>query len=261
MRKALTLRAVPAALGIAILGAAPAVAQDSGPASPQSEVPPPPGPTPSPDSKPYGNDPRPTDPGAPGDTTPSTPPAGDPATPPPAPGDGASPPTGDTTTASPSSTGTDSGAAAQPTATIIDIAVANAAFSTLTKAVQAADLAGPLGGTGPFTIFAPTNDAFAKLPDGTLDTLTKPENKAALTSLLSYHVVSGAVTSADIAKQIQAGGGKATLTTVSGGTLTASMDGNDVVLTDAKGGKSRVVVTDVKASNGIVHAVDTVVMP
>ncbi|NJS15074.1 MAG: fasciclin domain-containing protein [Sphingopyxis sp.] len=152
-------------------------------------------------------------------------------------------------------------AAAQPAATIVDIATGNAALSTLATAVQAADLTATLAGPGPFTVFAPTNDAFAKLPAGTVDNLVKPENKAALAGILTYHVVAGAVSAADLANQIQAGGGSATLTTVAGGTLTATLDGSNVVLTDAKGGKSRVVVTDVRASNGIVHAVDTVVMP
>lgn len=150
---------------------------------------------------------------------------------------------------------------ARPAATIVDIAVANAAFSTLVTAVKAADLVGPLSGPGPLTVFAPTNDAFAKLPTGTVDNLVKPENKAALTGVLTYHVVSGEVTAAKLAQQIEAGGGKAALTTMAGGTLTASMEGDAVVLTDAKGGKARVVVADVEAANGVIHAIDTVVMP
>lgn len=152
-------------------------------------------------------------------------------------------------------------AAPRPAATIVDVAAANAAFSTLVTAVQAADLVGPLSGPGPLTVFAPINDAFAKLPAGTVDTLVKPENKAALTGLLTYHVVSGKVMAADIARKIQAGGGKAALTTIAGGTLTASMEGDAVVLTDAKGGKAKLVVTDVKASNGVIHAIDSVAMP
>ena len=148
-----------------------------------------------------------------------------------------------------------------PTATIIDIATANAPLSTLVKAVQAADLSATLSGPGPFTVFAPTNDAFNKLPPGTLDTLVKPENKVQLAGLLTYHVVAGTVTAADLVGQIQAGGGSATLTTVAGGALTATLDGDVVVLTDAKGGKARVVAKDVRAANGIVHAIDTVVMP
>lgn len=146
-------------------------------------------------------------------------------------------------------------------ATIVDIALANAAFSTLVTAIKAADLVGPLSGPGPLTVFAPTNDAFAKLPAGTVDNLVKPDNKAALTGVLTYHVVSGEVTAADLAQQIQAGGGKAALTTMAGGTLTASIEDDAVVLTDAKGGKARVVVADVKAANGVIHAIDTVAMP
>ncbi|MDX2209724.1 MAG: fasciclin domain-containing protein [Sphingopyxis sp.] len=149
----------------------------------------------------------------------------------------------------------------RPAANIVDIAVANAAFSTLVTAVKAADLVAPLSAPGPITVFAPTNDAFAKLPAGTVDTLVKPENKAALTGVLTYHVVAGEVTSAKLAEQIAAGGGSAKLKTLAGGTLTASMEGDAVVLTDAKGGKSRVVVADVLAANGVIHAIDTVVMP
>lgn len=146
-------------------------------------------------------------------------------------------------------------------ANIVQIAEANAAFSTLVTAVKAADLVGPLSGPGPLTVFAPSNAAFAKLPAGTVDNLVKPANKAKLTGVLTYHVVAGAMTSADLASQIEAGGGTAKLTTMNGATLTATMDGNAVVLTDAKGGKSRVTVADVRAANGIIHAVDAVAMP
>jgi uncharacterized surface protein with fasciclin (FAS1) repeats len=152
-------------------------------------------------------------------------------------------------------------AAARTSANIVQIAEANAGFSTLVTAVKAADLVGPLSGPGPITVFAPSNDAFAKLPAGTVDNLVKPENKAKLTGVLTYHVVPGAVTAAEIVQQIEAGGGKAALTTMNGAVLTASMDGDAVVLTDAKGGKARVIVADVRAANGIIHAVDAVAMP
>lgn len=158
------------------------------------------------------------------------------------------------------------GYGAAPTApkaagTIVDVAAGNAAFSTLVAAVKAADLVAALSSAGPFTVFAPTNDAFAKLPAGTVDTLVKPENKAALTGILTYHAVAGKVTAAQLVAQIQAGGGKAVLTTLAGGTLTAALEGSAVVLTDAKGSKSRVVIADVAASNGVIHAIDTVVLP
>lgn len=152
-------------------------------------------------------------------------------------------------------------AQAQTGGTIVDVAAGNDAFSTLVTAVKAADLAGALSGTGPFTVFAPTNEAFAKLPAGTVDTLVKPENKAALAGVLTYHVVAGKVHAADLVAQIQAGGGTAALTTLAGGTLTATIDGDAVVLTDAKGGKANVVMADVKASNGVIHAIDAVAMP
>jgi uncharacterized surface protein with fasciclin (FAS1) repeats len=145
--------------------------------------------------------------------------------------------------------------------TIVDVAVGNSAFSTLVAAVKAADLVGALAGAGPLTVFAPTNDAFAKLPAGTVEALVKPEAKGTLTSILTYHVVAGKVSAADVVAAINAGGGSATLTTLAGGTITATLDGSSVVLTDAKGGKSRVIATDVAASNGVIHAIDTVVMP
>lgn len=134
-------------------------------------------------------------------------------------------------------------------------------LTTLVAAVQAAGLVDTLAGPGPFTVFAPTNDAFAKLPAGTVDTLVKPENKATLTSILTYHVVSGTMTSKDIAKAIKAGGGTATLKTVAGGDLTAKMEGKALVLTDAKGGTSTVTTANVMQSNGVVHVIDTVLMP
>jgi uncharacterized surface protein with fasciclin (FAS1) repeats len=114
---------------------------------------------------------------------------------------------------------------------------------------------------GPFTVFAPNNAAFAKLPAGTVETLTQPAQKEQLTTVLTYHVVPGNVNAAALTQQIQAGGGKAELTTVQGGKLTASIENGAPVLTDAKGAKARVIQADVAASNGVVHVIDTVVMP
>ena len=145
--------------------------------------------------------------------------------------------------------------------TIVDVASGNSDFSTLVAAVSAADLVSTLQSAGPFTVFAPTNDAFTKLPEGTVETLVKPENKATLASILTYHVVAGKMTSKDIAKAIKAGRGTATFTTVAGGTLTAKMSGKKLVLTDAKGGMSTVTTANVMQSNGVVHVIDTVLLP
>ena len=153
------------------------------------------------------------------------------------------------------------GAAMYPTKTIVENAVNSKDHTTLVAAVKAAGLVETLSGPGPFTVFAPTNAAFAKLPAGTVDTLVKPENKDMLTKILTYHVVSGAMTSKDVAAAIKAGGGKATLTTVQGEPLTASMMRGKLVLTDAKGGMSTVTIKDVMQSNGVIHVVDTVLMP
>ncbi|MBC7504881.1 MAG: fasciclin domain-containing protein [Sandarakinorhabdus sp.] len=153
------------------------------------------------------------------------------------------------------------GAAMLPTRNIIENAVNSKDHTTLVAAVKAAGLVDTLSGPGPFTVFAPTNAAFAKLPAGTVDTLLKPANKPMLTSVLTYHVVAGKMNAKDIAKAIKAGGGKAMLTTVQGGTLTASMMGKTLMLTDAKGGKSHVTIGDVNQSNGVIHVVDTVLMP
>jgi uncharacterized surface protein with fasciclin (FAS1) repeats len=144
--------------------------------------------------------------------------------------------------------------------------VANASaapnLSTLVAAVKAADLVSTLQGSGPFTVFAPTDDAFAKLPAGAVDGLLKPEMKADLAGVLTYHVVSGNVDAASLLQQIEAGGGKATLTTVQGATLTATPDGaGGITLTDAKGGTAKVTTADVRQSNGIVHVIDSVLMP
>lgn len=147
------------------------------------------------------------------------------------------------------------------TPNIVGVAAANDNFSTLVAAVTAAGLVETLSGEGPFTVFAPTNDAFAKLPAGTVETLLLPESKDALTGILTYHVVAGKFEAAAVIDAINANNGTFTVTTVQGGTIDLSlMDGN-VILTDAKGGKSTVVIADVAASNGVIHALDTVVMP
>ena len=152
-------------------------------------------------------------------------------------------------------------AATAEAGTIVDVAVGNEDFSTLVAAVTAADLGATLSGDGPFTVFAPTNDAFAKVDQDTLTALLTPAKKADLTALLTYHVVAGKLTAADVVKAITDGGGTATLTTVQGAMLKASLDGDSVILEDATGGKSTVILTDVDASNGVIHAIDTVVMP
>jgi uncharacterized surface protein with fasciclin (FAS1) repeats len=148
-----------------------------------------------------------------------------------------------------------------PAKDIIDNAVNSADHTTLVAAVKAAGLVDTLKGTGPFTVFEPTNAAFDKLPAGTVDTLLKPENKAMLTEILTYHVVPGRVSAADLKKMIKTGGGKAELKTASGGTLTAMMHGAMIILRDEKGGTSTVTQADVFQSNGVIHVVDTVVMP
>ena len=153
------------------------------------------------------------------------------------------------------------GAAMYPTKNIIENAVNSKDHTTLVAAVKAAGLVETLQGPGPFTVFAPTNEAFNALPAGTVETLVKPENKATLTKILTYHVVAGRMTAADIAKAIKAGGGKATLKTVSGGTLTAMMKGKTLELKDEKGGISTVTIADVLQSNGVIHVVNTVLMP
>jgi len=148
-----------------------------------------------------------------------------------------------------------------PNKNIIQNAVNSADHTTLVAAVKAAGLVETLQGTGPFTVFAPTNAAFAKLPAGTVDTLLKPENKGTLTKVLTYHVVAGRLSSVELKKQIKAGNGTAMLKTVSGETLWAMLHGNDIVLKDAKGGMSMVTQANVFQSNGVIHVVDTVVLP
>jgi len=145
--------------------------------------------------------------------------------------------------------------------TIVALAQSNPQASTLVTAVTAAGLAETLSGAGPFTVFAPSNDAFAKVNKATLDGLLKPESKDKLASLLKYHVVAGNVKSGDLAKMIADGNGTASVKTLNGGTLKARLDGDKIVLTDAKGGKSTVTAGDMLASNGTIHLVDTVVMP
>jgi uncharacterized surface protein with fasciclin (FAS1) repeats len=148
-----------------------------------------------------------------------------------------------------------------PNKNIIENAVNSADHTTLVAAVKAAGLVDTLQGTGPFTVFAPTNTAFQKLPAGTVDNLLKPENKQMLTTVLTYHVVAGRLSSADLKKQIKMDNGTATLKTVSGGTLWAMMKGNDIVLKDEKGGMSTVTQANVFQSNGVIHVIDTVVLP
>jgi uncharacterized surface protein with fasciclin (FAS1) repeats len=152
------------------------------------------------------------------------------------------------------------GAEMFPTKNIIQNAVNSKDHTTLVAAVKAAGLVETLSGTGPFTVFAPTNAAFDKLPAGTVDNLVKPENKATLTGILTYHVVAGKWNSAAVAKMIADGKGKAELATVQGGKLWASMSGKDLILTDEKGGKAKVTIADVNQSNGVIHVIDTVLM-
>jgi uncharacterized surface protein with fasciclin (FAS1) repeats len=153
------------------------------------------------------------------------------------------------------------GAAMYRTKNIIENAGNSKDHTTLVAAVKAAGLADTLSGPGPFTAFAPTNEAFDKLPAGTVDTLLKPENKDTLLKILTYHVVPGRVSAKDLKKMIKRGHGTATLRTVQGESLTATIEGRNVVLTGAKGDKSTVTVADVFQSNGVIHVVDTVLMP
>jgi uncharacterized surface protein with fasciclin (FAS1) repeats len=152
------------------------------------------------------------------------------------------------------------GAAMYPSKNIVENAVNSKDHTTLVAAVKAAGLVDTLEGPGPFTVFAPTNEAFDKLPAGTVDTLLKPENLGQLKKILTYHVVAGKLTAKDIARQIKAGGGKATLTTVEGGTLTAMMQDGKLVLTDEKGGTATVTIANVFQSNGVIDVIDTVLM-
>ncbi len=153
------------------------------------------------------------------------------------------------------------GAEMYPNKDIIENAVNSDDHKTLVTAVKAADLVETLKGPGPFTVFAPTDEAFGKLPEGTVATLVKPENKKTLTGILTYHVVAGKVTASDLTKQIKDGNGSAKLKTVNGETLTAKASGDSVMLTDSKGNSATVTIADVMQKNGVIHVIDTVVMP
>lgn len=144
---------------------------------------------------------------------------------------------------------------------VVEIAVGSEAHTTLVAAVQAAGLVDTLSGEGPFTVFAPVNDAFAALPEGTVDTLLKPENKDQLTQILTCHVVGAEVMSSAVAELIQNGGGTASVETLGGCTLQASLDGDKVTLTDETGGVATVTTVDLDATNGVVHVIDKVLMP
>jgi uncharacterized surface protein with fasciclin (FAS1) repeats len=153
------------------------------------------------------------------------------------------------------------GAPMYPDKTIVANAVNSPIHTTLVAAVKAAGLVDTLNSPGPFTVFAPTNDAFAKLPAGTVDTLVQPENKATLVKILTYHVIAGKITSKELIKDIKKGGGTFTAKTVEGGSLTFSLDGGKVKITDEKGGSAYVTIADVYQSNGVIHVIDTVLMP
>jgi len=145
--------------------------------------------------------------------------------------------------------------------TVVDVAVGSPAHTTLVAAVKAVGLVETLQGAGPFTVFAPTNDAFSKLPAGTVESLLKPEAKSTLVKILTYHVVAGNFEAGAVVKAIEAGNGSAKLKTVSGGTLTASLKDGKIILTDENGKTSTVVAADLKSGNGVVHVIDAVVLP
>ncbi len=153
------------------------------------------------------------------------------------------------------------GAPMFPTKNIVENAVNSKDHTTLVAAVKAAGLVDTLESAGPFTVFAPTNEAFDKLPAGTVETLLKPENKATLVKILTYHVVAGRLSAKDLMKQIKAGHGKAELKTVSGGTLTATSMGGKIMLTDEKGGMATVTIPNVFQSNGVIHVINAVLLP
>ena len=152
-------------------------------------------------------------------------------------------------------------AAHQTEPDVVDIAISSKAHTTLVAAVKAANLVSTLKGDGPFTIFAPTNAAFDKLPAGTVNTLLRPENKSTLANILTYHVLAGKFTAADVVKAIQLGGGTANMKSVNGGMLTAMMMDGKVVLKDENGNHSTITATDLEGSNGVIHVLDTVVLP
>jgi uncharacterized surface protein with fasciclin (FAS1) repeats len=144
---------------------------------------------------------------------------------------------------------------------VVDIAISSSDHTTLVAAVKAADLVTTLKSEGPFTVFAPTNEAFNKLPEGTVASLLKPENKAQLAKILTYHVVSGNLDSAAVVAALEDGNGEVVLTTVSGDKLTVSLDMNKVKLTDENGNSAYVTAVDLKGSNGVIHVIDGVVLP
>jgi len=145
--------------------------------------------------------------------------------------------------------------------TIVDVAVANSDFSTLVTALKAADLVSALQGDGPFTVFAPTNSAFAKIDKATLNSLLKPENKEKLTSILTYHVVKGKYAAADVVKALKNGGGTIELTTLNGSKFKVRKGTDGIYLKDANGGYSKIAATDVMGSNGVIHVIESVIMP
>lgn len=153
------------------------------------------------------------------------------------------------------------GAAMYPSKNIVENAVNSKDHTTLVAAVKAAGLVETLSGPGPFTVFAPTNEAFGKLPKGTVETLVKPENKEKLTGILTYHVVAGNIDAKELMKKIKDGKGKAMLTTVQGGSLTFMQKGDDIWVMDAQGNKSKITIKDVYQSNGVIHVINTVLMP
>ena len=144
---------------------------------------------------------------------------------------------------------------------IVETAVSNDSFSTLVAAVQAADLVDALSSDGPFTVFAPTNDAFNNLPDGTLSTLLQPENQETLQSILTYHVVAGQFMAEDVVQAINGNGGQFTIETLQGGELTLKLWEGNVYVKDTNGNKAQIIITDVETSNGVIHAIDNVVLP
>ena len=145
--------------------------------------------------------------------------------------------------------------------TVVDVAVSNKDFSTLVTALKAADLVGALSGEGPFTVFAPNNDAFSKIDSETLGNLLKPENVKALSNILTYHVVSGKLMASDVATALKSGYGRAKLTALNGQTLTARKKDGKIYLKDAQGNMSEIIATDVAGSNGVIHVISSVVMP
>lgn len=153
------------------------------------------------------------------------------------------------------------GAEMYPSKNIVENAINSKDHTTLVAAVKAAGLVETLQGDGPFTVFAPTNAAFNQLPAGTVDTLLKPENKAALQGVLTYHVVSGKISATDLVQMITKNGGQTSFKTVQGDTLTAKLDGKKVKITDTSGNTATVTIADVNQSNGVIHVVDTVLLP